>query len=144
MIRYHEEKLADLFAQYTNISNNLWSVYAATTAVLLGLSIAGTVSAAADGMSPLVEAWVRAAVSVGFGSFSLGNLFLLLRANRVLGSLRSAIEALPNYEPGSQSHTPLWVIAQGGHPLTYVLIYHLTIDFCAFAALWIPFLLRKS
>ena len=144
MIRNHEEKLADLFPQYTSIYNTLWSVYAATTAVLLGLSISGMVSSAAADMTPLVEASVRAAVSVGFGFFSLGNLILLLDANRVLVSLRSTIEALPNHEPGSQFHNSLSVIAQGGRPLKYVPIYHLSIDFCVFVALWVPFFLRIS
>ena len=138
----YEEKLASLFVQYTTISNHLWSVYAATTVILLGLSIAGMVVLETNIVPARhIEASLRAAVMVGFGFFSVGNMILLWDAHSVLVTLRREIEALENQKPASRFYKSLRVISKGGHSRVYVPIYHLSTDFCVQAALWAPFIL---
>ena len=134
----HEEALADLAAQYSSISGNLWSVYAATTVVLIGLSLAGVVQVADDSLPAALEASVRGAVTIGFGFFSYGNFILLLDANRVLLAIRDAIVGLPGAKESGFGEV-LSKIADSAHPLMYVPIYHFSIDACVLAALWVPF-----
>ena len=136
----HEEKLADLSVQSLSISNNLWAVYAATASIVLGLSIAGAVEPTANELlSRTAEAWVRGAITVGFTSFSLGNFLLLLKAYSVEKSLKDSMKKLKESQETSLFRSSLSVFSEGNVSPKYVWYFHLTIDLCVYAALWMPF-----
>ena len=120
----HDEKIADLYAQYTNIWNNLWSVYAATAVVLLGLSISAVSIPKSD------EGWIRWAVALGFLIFTTGNLKLIHGTDKVLRSLKDKL---------SQNES-LRVITENLNQFKYVMVFRFTTDACVYAAVLLPML----
>jgi len=127
------KEATDLFTKQTTTINSLWQNYSAVAGVMLIGAGAASVAHPLTWRSML-------ALSIAFGMFSEGNFVLLWQACRIHVRLAAVIAAKLSSHQTSLDPSyrdALGTLASTANSPTWMMLYHLTIDSCVLAAIWL-------